>query len=684
MTEPRTNLQQLTKKRGANKAQLTRQLQKADDTSKKDKLEETDIELLQSTIENIEEQIKLVRDLDEQILDLVEEENYERLFTEADDSLNSASLDTSGASNFHINAKPRRRPACVFCKENHIPNKCTTVTDPQQRKDIVFRNKLCLNCFGPNHRSNECWSKFSCRICSRKHHTSICGSPATSHFKASERAVKSTKEDVTHVKLTPTSGPVLLKTTKATVSTSNASATANILLDEGAQRTFITEDLARKLQINSEDCSIEHITLGAFGRDKSDVRAIKRTEITLKTNSGNIALQCLIVPKISSPIQNVVAPTLQRHKYLQKLKIAPLVESGCFDIDLLLGADHYWQIVEDHVVRGAGPTAVSSKLGYLLSGPSHLNNVTTMNTTIMKALADTMQLHLNDCLESGPAITNDILDILLRFRTHQIGLTSDIEKAFLNVNLADEDRQYTKFFWLQNADDPESDFEVYQFKSVLFGSTSSQFMLNAVIKTHLEAQSSQIANDLKNNIYIDNVLTGTENQKEAIKYYRDSKEIMKNAGFNLRSWATNNTTLRNLLNNDNAADKSTLVNVLGLRWNTSHDTLHYSDNISNKRHLGNTVTKREIVRYTSSIFDPLGFLSPVHIHAKAFIQQFWKSLAVVEKLNFGNDGLVRSADVRLKSGRTSRPISKLYPLELSTAEPEHHIDLLAGPENIAD
>nr|XP_006820625.1 PREDICTED: uncharacterized protein LOC102804136 [Saccoglossus kowalevskii] len=157
------------------------------------------------------------------------------------------------------------------------------------------------------------------------------------------------------------------------------------------------------------------------------------------------------------------------------------------------------------------------------------------------------------------------------------------------------------FFWLQNADDPESDFEVYQFKSVLFGSTSSPFMLNAVIKTPFEAQSSQIVNDLKNNIYINNVLTGTENQKEAIKYYRDSKEIMKNAGFNLRSWATNNTTLRNLLNNDNSADKSTLVNVLGLRWNTCHDTLHYSDNISNKRHLGNTVTKREIVRYTSSI-----------------------------------------------------------------------------------
>jgi len=38
-------------------------------------------------------------------------------------------------------------------------------------------------------------------------------------------------------------------------------------------------------------------------------------------------------------------------------------------IDLLIGADFYWDIVENHIVRGKGPTAVASKLGYLLSGP---------------------------------------------------------------------------------------------------------------------------------------------------------------------------------------------------------------------------------------------------------------------------------------------------------------------------
>ena len=41
---------------------------------------------------------------------------------------------------------------------------------------------------------------------------------------------------------------------------------------------------------------------------------------------------------------------------------------------MLIGADFYWDIVEDHVIRGNGPTAVKSKIGYLLSGPVHAQN----------------------------------------------------------------------------------------------------------------------------------------------------------------------------------------------------------------------------------------------------------------------------------------------------------------------
>ena len=47
----------------------------------------------------------------------------------------------------------------------------------------------------------------------------------------------------------------------------------------------------------------------------------------------------------------------------------------------------------------------------------------------------------------------------------------------------------------------------------------------------------------------------------------------------------------------------------------------------------------------------------------------WK-MAVIENLIKGNDGYVRAAEVRTSSARTNRPISKLYPLEISSEKEE--------------
>ena len=56
----------------------------------------------------------------------------------------------------------------------------------------------------------------------------------------------------------------------------------------------------------------------------------------------------------------------------------------------------------------------------------------------------------------------------------------------------------------------------------------------------------------------------------------------------------------------------------------------------------------------------IGDVVQVHADTK---RADWK-LAVVERLNRGADGLVRSAEIRTSNGKTSRPINKLYPLEV--------------------
>lgn len=47
---------------------------------------------------------------------------------------------------------------------------------------------------------------------------------------------------------------------------------------------------------------------------------------------------------------------------------------------------------------------------------------------------------LNDCLETGPNLIPLIFDMLAKFRWNSVGLTADIEKAFLNVGIKKENQ----------------------------------------------------------------------------------------------------------------------------------------------------------------------------------------------------------------------------------------------------
>ena len=57
---------------------------------------------------------------------------------------------------------------------------------------------------------------------------------------------------------------------------------------------------------------------------------------------------------------------------------------------------------------------------------------------------------LNECLNAGPSLYQGILEILLRFRMFRVGLIGDIEKAFLMVSVAPEDRDVLRFLWVDD------------------------------------------------------------------------------------------------------------------------------------------------------------------------------------------------------------------------------------------
>ena len=228
---------------------------------------------------------------------------------------------------------------------------------------------------------------------------------------------------------------------------------------------------------------------------------------------------------------------------------------------------------------------------------------------------------LNECLYRGPVILEDLCGLLLRFRTHKVALTADIEKAFLQVGLQPSDRDVTRFLWLKDPTKPptKDNLQIYRFTRVPFGVISSPFLLGATILHHLEQAGTPTSKKIMKHMYVDNLLTGVNSSKEAREFYSESKEVFQESSMNLREWGSNSKEfLKSIPEQDRV--KETITKVLGILWNSVADQLAVK---GSKPTEGSW--KREVLESIATVFDPLGFFTPATLRGKLFLQELWAS-----------------------------------------------------------
>ena len=158
-------------------------------------------------------------------------------------------------------------------------------------------------------------------------------------------------------------------------------------------------------------------------------------------------------------------------------------------------------------------------------------------------------------------------------------------------------------------------------------------MLSATLQHHLNSYNSSVSQDIKRNLYVDNIISGCQSEEGVLHYYTESRAIMSDAKFNLRSWASNSSKLQKQAQSDGTLDSDTTVNLLGLKWNTCTDTLSLIQR-QIKHDATSPVTKRSTLQASSKLYDPLGWLSPITVRAKLLIQELWrKQVSWDEPLN---------------------------------------------------
>ncbi|XP_075535171.1 uncharacterized protein LOC142570707 [Dermacentor variabilis] len=149
------------------------------------------------------------------------------------------------------------------------------------------------------------------------------------------------------------------------------------------------------------------------------------------------------------------------------------------------------------------------------------------------------RLSRNNVLESGPNLNPELIDLLINFRTYNIAIVADIEKAFLQISLSEGDRSAVQFLWY--AMTPKKGEELtavvtYRKTPVPFGVRSSPFLLAATLQHHLEGlpeRYAETAGILRTHLYVDDLVTGVDSLDKGKVLCQESKDILSQAGMRL-------------------------------------------------------------------------------------------------------------------------------------------------------
>ncbi|XP_066912482.1 uncharacterized protein, partial [Clytia hemisphaerica] len=246
---------------------------------------------------------------------------------------------------------------------------------------------------------------------------------------------------------------------------------------------------------------------------------------------------------------------------------------------------------------------------------------------------------LNKSLLPGPNLLNNLVTVLSRFRRGQVAVISDIEKMYHQVLVPEEDQDALRFLWRDKPPDPITE---YKMQVHLFGKIDSPCCANWALRssiTRVEGKEVQAFKDLseenKNRVteavteefYMDDFLSSFDNTEDAVETCFNVAEVVKGRKFRLTKWLSNEPKLLQAMPTEDVSPKITSRELehlphertLGVWWDPYKDEFFFK--IKMKEH---QKTKRGLLSFLSSIYDPLGFLAPLLIAPKITLQSMWK------------------------------------------------------------
>ena len=232
-------------------------------------------------------------------------------------------------------------------------------------------------------------------------------------------------------------------------------------------------------------------------------------------------------------------------------------------------------------------------------------------------------ISLNSVLMSGPDMINSLLGILLRFCKDEVAMAADIEQMFYRFRVNEEHRNFLRFLWYRG-NDPDDIMIEYRMTSHVFGNSPSPAIASYGLFKTVENADPDVKDFVIHNFYVDDGLISLPNASDAISLMKRTQSTMNCEGhIRLHKIVSNKQAVMEAFDISDRGEQlkeidsdDTIHRSLGLSWSLKNDTFVFTVPAEEK-----PFTRRGLLSTVNSLFDPIGFISPITISGKILLRE---------------------------------------------------------------
>ena len=468
-----------------------------------------------------------------------------------------------------------KKPKCVTCDGDHQVDECDMFNKMglPEKNDVVMKHGLCRGCLQTGHIWRTCKKRKKCEQCFRWHPTVLhddsrsppqrnTAVPSRAPSRSEETQVKAVALQVRANDKVSCSHTMIVPVRLEHADHPEHQTVVYALLDPQSDACFIKESVGDEIRAGGEEVLLELSTMAG----KATMKTTNMKNLIVRPIDSDTEIKMpATYSRVEIPAERHLIPkveTVRKWPHLEAVseQLPPYFPGA--EVGLLIGMNCPRAIKPRDIVPGddEDPWAVRTDLGWSVVG------------------------HVQEGATAGAACRH--------------------------VSVGEGKRESCHFAFRVHAQ------EVNPIQIAT--------MLDA--DKYEDKHGEEAANFIRKDFYVDDGLTSTPDADSAVRLVKSTVSMCEQGGFKLHKFVSNDSEVmskippenrsKNLQNVEIGMDHPLFEQALGIKWNASDDMLHFNVDLPKK-----PSTRRGVLSMVSSLYDPLGLLSPFMLRGKCILKQ---------------------------------------------------------------